>query len=227
MNLQILRTTESHYVLVGRRLINLPVITSFLICISLIIIGIVRNISYLPGNPFLQIIEKTPLHLFTYQPENYFNIHFIKILATPAIVALIYFLFRSVNDNKSFKSIKNVKFNHEIIDFSSFTFRLTLTTMITICWLIMEIIKFNLRERFYPYSDLENPVLNIMVLIAGQVITIIFMKLLSFGRFYVSLEELVENDDFRHILAIHTLKSMKTYLKSILSKDEKGKQILH
>ncbi len=179
---------KDHYLQVNKKIINLNVLLSCFICLILIIIAITRNLSYSPNSWFVQMVKDTPLYFFTYQPDNYYNVQFIKILATPSIIAILYFLFRDMNN----QYIGTGKFvTSEVwhkIDFSPVWFRVILTTVITVCWIPMEAIKFYYRENFYPFSVLEDQVVNIIVLLCGQLISIVFMQHLSFKQLIVPKE---------------------------------------
>jgi len=114
-----------------------------------------------------------------YNPDSLASAQYFKILATPSVVALIYFFFRWRNAGLP-SYLGSEKFEHaRRIDFKSPVLRLILTTVITVHWIGMEWWKFNV-EGFYPWSVLENRGLNIAVLIASQAIAFWGMKYLSF-----------------------------------------------
>ena len=94
---------------IGNILINKRVLSAFIICSILIFAGAVRILSYLRGSFVSQIIGDTFLQCFAYQPESYFNVSFFKILATPSVIACIYFLFRGLNEKYILKRMMHSK----------------------------------------------------------------------------------------------------------------------
>jgi hypothetical protein len=98
---------------------------------------------------------------------------FFKVVATPSVVAGIYFFFRWRNAGRPIGRVG------ERLDFQSPVLRGIVTSVITLHWIAMEWWKFNV-EGFYPWSPLESRLVNIAVLIASQAIAFWGMKYLSF-----------------------------------------------
>ena len=171
---------SKHYIEVGSTLINFKVLSAFIICSIIIFTGIIRILSYSRGNFISQIIEETLLHYLAYQPESYFSVSFFKIIATPAFTALIYFLFRGLNDKDDDAEQRTIINQWRRINFNSAILRFCLVIMISLCWIPIEIIKFSLKSAFYPYSTLENPLVNSITLAAGGIISFFLMKYLPF-----------------------------------------------
>ena len=171
---------KTYYIKIGPRSINIKVLAAFFTCTLLVIIGIVRILSYSKGALVSDIIEDTFFHHLAYRPENYFNVSFFKIIATPSITALIYFLFRGLNKECSYTEEHRINNEWRRISFKPPTFRLLLVTMITLCWLPVEVMKLHFEHEFYPYSTLENPLLNLIVLAFSGVLCFFLMKYLSF-----------------------------------------------
>jgi hypothetical protein len=65
------------------------------------------------------------------------------------------------------------------MDFKSPTLRLIITTVISLHWVVMEFVKYR-TEDFYPFSSLESPVANALVLLASWALAFWGMKYLSF-----------------------------------------------
>jgi hypothetical protein len=119
------------------------------------------------------------LGFLCYDPTSRFNVQFFKILATPTVVALIYFGFRWRNAGApSYPDAPALsRFNR--IDFKSPKLRGLLTSLVTLHWFLMEWWKFNV-DGFYAWSELESRWLNIGVLIVSQALAFWGMKYLSF-----------------------------------------------
>lgn len=171
---------KTYFIKIGPKSINIKVLAAFLTCTLLIIIGIVRILSYSKGAFVSRMIEDTFFHHFAYRPENYFNVSFFKIIATPSITALIYLLFRGLNKGGDYNGKHKINNEWRIISFKPLTFRFLLVSMITLCWLPIEVMKFHFENEFYPYSTLENPLLNLIVLTLSGVLCFFLMKYLPF-----------------------------------------------
>ena len=171
---------NTHYITVGNTLINVKVLSAFIICSILILAGAVRVLSYSRGSFIAPVIDDSLLRFFAYQPENYFSVNFFKIIATPAITALIYFLFRGFNDRYEVDGQHRITNEWRRVDFNSRIFRFWLIFMITLCWIPVEFIKFHFKSEFYPYSTLENPLINSIVLTVGGILCFFLMKYLPF-----------------------------------------------
>ncbi len=168
------------------KLIDARVLFAFIVCAILIIIGIVRVLSYSRNGLISHILEDSILHHFAYRPESYLNVSYFKLFATPSIIALIYFIFRGLNDNKNKVTKHKINNDWTQVNFKSFLFRFILTVIITICWIPLEVMKFSLGKSYYPYSELEDPLTNIFVLIAGGILCLFLMKYLPFGPLIIS-----------------------------------------
>lgn len=114
-----------------------------------------------------------------YNPDSFASAQFFKFLATPSVVALIYFFFRQRNTGPRGYRRDPVIERANRLDFASPLLRLILTSIVTLHWLAMEWWKFH-AVGFYPWSPLENPALNIVVLLVGQVFAFWGMRYLSF-----------------------------------------------
>ena len=76
------------------RRLNVRVLFSIGISGLLVVVGIVRVMSYSRATPLADWVRSSPLHFLAYEPSSLANVRFFKILATPSVVALIYFYFR-------------------------------------------------------------------------------------------------------------------------------------
>ena len=157
---------------------NLGAIVSTGVCGALVFVGIVRLISYSRGATG-DFIRSSALGVLGYNPYSFINVQFFKILATPSLVALIYFYFRLRNASMP-SHLGAIRFDRiHRLDFKSAVLRGILTSVITVHWIGMEWWKFNV-DGFYPYSDLEIRSLNFGVLLLSQALAFFGMKYLSF-----------------------------------------------
>ncbi|UCH84752.1 MAG: hypothetical protein JSW50_03395 [Candidatus Latescibacterota bacterium] len=157
---------------------NLGAIVSCAICAILVSIGVVRLLSYSLG-PVGDVLRSSIVGFLCYDPDSLFSVQFFKLLATPTVVAGIYFFFRWRNSGRpTSPEAAQLRRAHRL-DFESPLLRGVLTTLITLHWLAMEWWKFN-TEGFYPWSPLESRWLNLGVLIASQALAFWSMKYLSF-----------------------------------------------
>ena len=156
----------------GTEVKNTAAVASITVCAVLVVIGLVRFASYSHG-AIGDASRDWIVGVFAYNPESHVNAQFFKILATPSIVAGIYFFFRWRNAGRPKGRVG------ERLDFQSPVLRGIMTTVITLHWIAMEWWKFNV-EGFYPWSPLESRLVNIAVLIASQAIAFWGMKYLSF-----------------------------------------------
>jgi hypothetical protein len=160
------------------RHINPGVVISIAVCGVLFFIGVVRLLSYSLGATG-DFVRHSPFAVLCYNPASLANVQYFKILATPSVVALIYFFFRWRNAGAP-EYLGSVRFDRvHRLDFESPLLRGILTTVITVHWLGMEWWKFHV-EGFYPWSALENPLLNAGILLLGQGLAFWGMKYLSF-----------------------------------------------
>jgi hypothetical protein len=180
---------KSYCIKLGTKLISINVLLAFIICAILVFIGTVRILSYSKDGFIAAILEGTIFHYFAYRPESYLNVRFFKILATPSVVALIYFLFRGLNDNSGGNLRHKINNEWRRIDFNSGIFRFCLVTIISICWIPIEVMKFQFGNVFYPYSSLEDPLANSIVLAAGGILCFFLMKYLSFKPLITKLNK--------------------------------------
>jgi hypothetical protein len=160
------------------RTINRRALVSVAVCALLVAVGVVRLLSYY-GDGVSGAIQHSSMSFLAYKPSEYVNVQFFKVLATPSVMALVYFLFRARNQGYGLRqgTIRHEGYRH--IDFKSPWLRLILTSLVTLHWLPMEWYKFH-TPGFYPWSPLENPTVNLVVLLCGQVIAFWGMKYLSF-----------------------------------------------
>jgi hypothetical protein len=157
---------------------NAAAAASIAVCSILVFIGIVRLLSYSQG-AIGDTVRRSVFGFLCYDPSSVFSVQFFKILATPSVVALIYFFFRWRNAAApSSRDASRISGIHRL-DFKSPVLRGILTSVITVHWVAMEWWKFNI-QGFYPWSKLENRALNIGVLIASQALAFWTMKYLSF-----------------------------------------------
>jgi len=143
---------------------------SVAVCAVLLCVGLLRFASYSEG-ALGDAVRGSFVGFLAYDPASKLNAQFFKLLATPSVVAGIYFFFRWRNAGRPELSR---------VDFRSPLLRLILTSVVTLHWLAMEWWKFN-TEGFYPWSPLESRAVNIGVLLASQVLAFVTMKYLSFG----------------------------------------------
>ena len=147
------------------------------VCALLIAVGAVRAASYAESGRWLQ---QSWLGFLAYQPDSAASVRYFKILSTPSVAALQYFLFRLLNrGHRPAVSLSHA--SDRVMDFKPLWLRIVLTTLVSANWLLIEMFKFAGREEFYPYSPLEDAQTNLVVLLVSQVATIIGMKYLAFG----------------------------------------------
>lgn len=149
---------------------NKSALLSVVVCAVLVCAGLVRLASYSLG-ALGDAVRGSFVWFLAYDPGNRFNAQFFKLLATPSVVAGIYFLFRWRNVGCT---------GYRRIDFKPPLLRLILTSLATVHWLAMEWWKFGV-EGFYPWSPLESRAVNVAVLLAGQAIAFFAMAYLSFA----------------------------------------------
>jgi hypothetical protein len=147
----------------------------------LVLIGLVRFLSYLKTASIGDAVLASPLGFLGYRPSSHLNVQFFKILATPTIVALVYFIFRVLN--RRFDRLVGAAATpgDGKLDFRSPWRRLLLTTLATLHWLVLEWLKFSSPDSFYPYSPLEDRGVNVLVLLVSQGVAFLGMKYLSFA----------------------------------------------
>jgi hypothetical protein len=153
-------------------------VVSIVVCAVLAFTGFVRFLSYSEG-AIGDFVRSSAVGFLCYDPRSLASARYFKILATPAVVALIYFLFRWRNTQAPSYPGSGGRGRFHHLDFRSPVLRGILTTVITLHWVAMEWWKFN-TEDFYPWSALESRWLNIGVLVAGQALAFFTMKYLSF-----------------------------------------------
>jgi len=151
---------------------------STLVCTALIAIGLIRVLSYSVTNPISAQLRESSLGFLAYQPDAVWNVRFFKLIATPVLVALIYFVFRALNRGHRIR-LPGYDGGDRRIDFRSPWMRLLLTTVATLHWVPLEYAKFT-REDFYPFSPHESLAVNIVVLLASQALAFVGMRYLSF-----------------------------------------------
>lgn len=157
---------------------NWGAVISICVCAILGFVGLVRLLSYSQGSTG-DFVRHSFVGFLCYNPASLINAQYFKILATPSVVALIYFFFRWRNAGAP-SYLGAIRFDRvHRLNFESKILRGILTTVITIHWIGMEWWKFNV-EGFYPWSKLESHSMNIWVLIASQALAFWGMKYLSF-----------------------------------------------
>jgi hypothetical protein len=152
---------------------NPRAIVSVAVCAALVAVGVVRFLSYSQGT-LGDTLRQSIVGFLCYNPASRISAQYLKILATPVVVAGFYFFFRWRN------ATAPSYFGRPRLDFKSPLLRIILTTIVTLHWLGMEWWKFHV-EGFYPGSPLEHRWLNVGVLIVGQAFTFWSMKFLSFA----------------------------------------------
>jgi hypothetical protein len=151
---------------------------SILVCTGLIVVGLMRVFSYSATNSISIWLRESALGFLAYQPDAAWSVRFFKLIATPVLVALIYFVFRALNRAHRIR-LPGYDSGDRRIDFRSPWMRLILTTVATLHWVPLEYAKFT-REGFYPSSPLESLPVNIVVLMASQALAFVGMRYLSF-----------------------------------------------
>ncbi len=169
---------------IGSRSIHLPAFLSVSISALLVLVAVVRMMSYSRATFLGEIVERSPLRFLGYQPSSYMNTQFLKIIATPCMVAMQYFIFRYLNWSHTRKAPPDVDVELRRLDFESPWLRLVLTSLVTLHWVVIEAVKFANAEDFYPYSALEDRGLNMYVLLCSQAIAFLAMKYLHFGPLF-------------------------------------------
>ena len=161
---------------------------SAVVCSGLLAVGAVRFLSYSSTNPLALRLRESALGWLAYQPDIPWSVRFFKLIATPVLVALVYFVFRALNRAHRIR-LPGYQAPDRRIDFASPRLRLVLTTVATLHWVQLEYLKFS-REDFYPFSPHESLWINVVVLLAGQ-------ALAFFGMRYLSFDPLVREHDPR------------------------------
>jgi hypothetical protein len=161
-----------------RTRLDRPALASVLVCGGLLAVGVARMLSYSVTNPLAARLRESALGFLAYQPDVFWSVRFFKLVATPVLVAVIYFVFRALNHGHRVR-LPGHDAPDRRIDFSSQWLRLVLTTVATLHWVPLEYMKFT-TDDFYPSSPLEDLTTNIVVLLAGQALTFFGMRLLSF-----------------------------------------------
>ena len=80
-----------------RHRLNRPALFSTLICAGLIGVGVVRVLSYSRTNPIAIGLRDSALGWLAYQPGVPWSVRFFKLVATPVMMAMVYFVFRALN----------------------------------------------------------------------------------------------------------------------------------
>jgi hypothetical protein len=155
-----------------------PALASVLVCGGLLAVGLVRILSYSETNPLAARLRESALGFLSYQPDAFWSVRFFKIVATPVLVAVIYFVFRALNRGHRVR-LPGHDAPDRRIDFSSPWLRLVLTTVATLHWVPLEYMKFT-TDDFYPSSPLEHLTTNVVVLLASQALAFFGMRRLSF-----------------------------------------------
>jgi hypothetical protein len=159
--------------------LDLHALLSTLACIGLLGVGAVRVLSYSRTNPISIGLRESALGWLTYQPDVPWSVRLFKLIATPVLVAMVYFVFRALNLGHRVRLPGHDVRDDRRIDFASPWLRLILTTVVTLHWIPLEYMKFT-REDFYPNSPLESVTINVIVLLTGQALAFLGMRYLSF-----------------------------------------------
>lgn len=159
---------------------NVGALVSVAVCAVLLLIGFVRFLSYSQG-VVGEMVRGSALACLAYNPDSVVSTRLFKVLATPSVVAIIYFFFRWRNAGIPFYPATPVFYSAGRLDFESPLLRAILTSIVTLGWFVLEWFKFHV-PGFYPDSPLEHPWINVAVLLAGQAVTFWAMKHLSFAR---------------------------------------------
>jgi len=165
---------------VGRKSIHSPTLLSIVVSALLIAIAVIRIFSYSRTTVLGEIVKNSPLHFVGYEATSYLNTQFLKIIATPSIVAMQYLIFRALNWTHTRNLPDSMNVAHRRLDFRSPGLRFLLTSLITLHWVVIEAVKFSSPQSFYPYSALESRSLNMIVLLCSQLIAFLAMKYLCF-----------------------------------------------
>jgi hypothetical protein len=169
--------------LTRRRRINPAALASISVSAALVLVAVVRMLSYSRTGEVGAWVRESFLGGLAYRPDSLASVRFFKILATPSIVAVQYFLFRALNRGHRVTAIDPRARVDRKLDFRSPWLRLVLTTLISLQWVVIEWAKFS-AERFYPNSPHESAWVNAGVLLASQALAFWGMKYLSFDPLF-------------------------------------------
>jgi hypothetical protein len=159
------------------RRINTAALASIAASAVLVAVAMVRMLSYSRTGAVGTWVRESFLGAVAYQPDSIASVRFFKILATPSVVAVQYFLFRALN--RGHRANDPGTRADRTLDFRSPWLRLVLTSVVSLQWVVIEWAKFR-TEAFYPWSPLESPWVNALVLLLGQALAFWGMKYLSF-----------------------------------------------
>ena len=151
-----------------RTAIDRRAVASVLTCLVLAAVGALRFLSY-PGSVLHGALSGTPLGFLAWDPSHPVTSRFVKILATPSVVSLMYFLFRLLN-----------RMHRRTLDFRGPGLRAALVGVVTAHWVLIEAAKFGV-EGFDMRSPLESAGENAAVLLASAALAFFGMRLLSFA----------------------------------------------
>jgi hypothetical protein len=144
---------------------------------TLAAVGSIRLASYQRG-VLGAWLRESPLGFLAYQPDDYFNVRYFKVLASLSFVSFIYFTFRVLNRGHRNVFPADYPSHHRDLDFESPRLRLVLIAIINVQWVIQESYKFWTKN--YPWSPLESWVSNAVVLAVSSALAFFGMKYLSF-----------------------------------------------
>ena len=163
----------------GTRRVNAGAAVSVLVALVLVAIGAVRLLSYSTTGDLADGLRSSFLSFLTYAPDSLFSVRFFKVVATPSVVAGMYLMFRLLNRIHA-DPLVDLEVNlRRRLDFSSPVLRLVLTTLVTLQWIPLELVKRGSAD-FYPNSPLESIHVNAAVLLLSQALAYQGMKYLSF-----------------------------------------------
>jgi hypothetical protein len=166
-----------------RRRIDGAALASVSVSAALVAVAVLRILSYSRAGAVGDWIRESFLAVAAYRPDSVASVRFFKILATPSMVAVQYFLFRALNRGHRVAAIDSRPPPDRTLDFRSPWLRLVLTSVVSLHWVVIEWAKFS-TEGFYPYSPLESPWINAVVLLVSQALAFWGMKYLSFAPLF-------------------------------------------
>ena len=101
-------------------------------------LAVVRVLSYSRTGGAGVWIRESFLGFLAYRPDSAASVRFFKILATPSMAAIQYFLFRVLNRWNRSGAVDPAARADRTIDFRSPRLRLALTSVISFQWVVIE-----------------------------------------------------------------------------------------
>lgn len=161
------------------RRVNVRAAASLFVATLLVAVGAIRLLSYSTSGEIAGRLRSSFLGFLAYDPDSLFSVRFFKIVATPSVVAGMYLVFRLLNRIHADPLLDPAVNRSRRLDFSSPVLRLVLTTLVSLQWIPLELVKHGSAD-FYPNSALESIRINAVVLLVSQVLAFWGMKHLSF-----------------------------------------------